>query len=262
MPNRHELMRVAVIIPALDEEEGLKTLLPKLASVAESSIRYEFTTWVITEVSPSPQVQELIKHSAATCVPRSPSDSFGDAIRTGIQTIPDNTDIVIIMDADGSHPATTIPRLLVHVEHADVVVASRYVAGGSSDNSTPLRLMSRLLNITFALVLGIRCRDVSTNFKAYHAEDLRSLTLQCSNFDIVEEILVRLKQLKGRKGLEIVEIPDHFFERESGQSKRRLSVFVASYIWTLIRLRFGSVNSVSPHEARDDLTRLPTSPQP
>ena len=59
----------------------------------------------------------------------------------------------------------TIPRLLEHADGNDVVVASRYVPGGQTDNGVVLRVMSRSLNACFRLVLGIPCHDVSTNFK-------------------------------------------------------------------------------------------------
>ena len=97
--------------------------------------------------------------------------------------------------------------------------------------------MSRLLNLGYSLVLGLKIKDVSTNFKLYRSSALLVDELQCENFDIVEEILARA--LRAKKGLKVVEVPDHFFERKAGESKRKLGPFIASYLLTLYRLRRG-----------------------
>ena len=140
------------------------------------------------------------------------------------------------MDADGSHDPATIPRLLARADDADVIIASRYVDGGRSDNGAVLRGMSRSLNLAYSVVLGLKCRDLSTNFKLFHYADIRDVSLTCSNFDVVEELLFRVRQAKG-PSLRILEIPDYFHERDEGETKRQLGPFVASYLLTLVRLR-------------------------
>ena len=237
------MLRVSLVIPAYKEYENLQVVLPRIVAVTRNQDTYDFEVMVVTQMRPSQDTRLLIESFGASVVVRSPSDSFGDAIRSGIAASSEDSTFLIFMDADGSHPPETVPRLLAQADNADVVVASRYIPGGSTDNSALLRFMSRLLNKTYALVLGIKCHDVSTNFKLYKTQSLKALTLTCTNFDIVEEILVRLLQAKGNNRLQIVEVPDHFAERHAGESKRHLSVFVASYIWTLLRLRF----SRSPH---------------
>lgn len=231
-------LRVSLVIPAYQEYESLQLILPRIHAVTRDHDNYDFEVMVVTEMRTSQDTRALIESFGATVVDRGPSDSFGDAIRSGIAASSEDSTFLVFMDADGSHPPETVPRLLAQADTADVVVASRYIPGGSTDNSALLRFMSRLLNKTYALVLGIKCHDVSTNFKLYRTQSLKALTLTCTNFDIVEEILVRLLQANGKERLHIVEVPDHFAERNSGESKRRLSVFIASYIWTLLRLRF------------------------
>jgi dolichol-phosphate mannosyltransferase len=141
------------------------------------------------------------------------------------------------LDADGSHDPNTIPKLIHAIDSsdADVVVASRYVKGGRTDNGLILRIMSRVLNLIFGLVLGIKVRDISTNFKIYRSEILQELDLKCDKFDILEELLFAIRRKQGE--IRIEEIPDHFHNRELGESKRKLGPFVIGYILTLIRLR-------------------------
>jgi dolichol-phosphate mannosyltransferase len=140
------------------------------------------------------------------------------------------------MDADGSHDPATIPRLLSARCHADIVIASRYVKGGRTDNGFVLTAMSRSLNVAYGLVLGLKCHDVSTNFKLYKYDQIRAVDLACRNFDVVEELLFRVRQQVGAS-LRILEIPDYFRERDEGVTKRQLGPFVASYLATLIKLR-------------------------
>jgi len=95
--------------------------------------------------------------------------------------------------------------------------------------------MRRLLNLSYSWILGLNCFDVSNSFKLYHGDSLRRLSLNCNHFDIVEEILCRL--VNDRPPAIIKKIPATFKKRMFGETKRNLVVFVASYIYTMIRLR-------------------------
>jgi len=228
--------RVAVVLPALEEMEALRPLVERLTAALDD-VPYESCIILVLSTSASDADIAELRSRGVVAIRRAPTDSFGDALRSGIAQVPGEYEYVIFMDADGSHAPETIPRLLELGGSATVVVASRYVSGGSSDNGLILRAMSRCLNVTYGLVLGIRCRDVSTNFKLYRHEYLKRISLRCSDFDVVEEILFKVKKSAGRE-FTLVEIPDRFHARASGKTKRRLGPFVVSYIVTLMRLRF------------------------
>jgi len=129
-----------------------------------------------------------------------------------------------------------LPKFYEHHAMHDVVVASRYVDQGVTENGLILVLMSRVLNLSYSLVLGIDCKDVSNSFRLYHAADLKALDLKCSNFDIVEEILV--KMVRKNPHLLIKEIPFTFKQRMFGKTKRNLVAFIATYALTMIKLKF------------------------
>jgi dolichol-phosphate mannosyltransferase len=172
----------------------------------------------------------------ARYVQRSPSNLFGDAVRTGIKEAKGK--YALFMDADGSHTPEFIPLLFVHRNTNDVVVASRYISGGATENPLPLILMSRIVNIAYSLILGLKCKDVSNSFKIYKTSLLKDLKLKCDNFDIIEEILFKLSRRPG--GLKFQEIPFTFKKRMFGDTKRNLLVFMMTYLWTMIRLRFSA----------------------
>lgn len=236
-----ESRAISVVIPAFDELPNLRELLPRLRYVLqELGIGAEIL--VVLPVAVSAEERAEVHELGATPVLRRPTNAFGDAIRSGIAAISPDADTVVIMDADGSHSPETLPRLLAHAAHAHVVVASRYTEGGSSDNALILRVMSRALNIAYGIVLGIRCADVSTNFKAYRASDLRRVSLHCRDFDIVEELLYAVRCLHPRD-FTIIEVPDRFHNRNHGLTKRQLGPFVLSYLRTLVRLRRHALGS-------------------
>jgi dolichol-phosphate mannosyltransferase len=157
---------------------------------------------------------------------------YGDAIRTGISA--SRGRYVILMDADGSHDPGFLGELWTHRDTSDVVIASRYIKGGRTENPAMLILMSLAVNVIFRLVLGLSCRDVSNSFRLYQGEPLRKLKLECNNFDIVEEILVTLSVSK--PDFKISEVPFTFGQRRAGKTKRKLLPFVFSYIVVLYRL--------------------------
>ncbi len=224
---------LSVILPAYEEAANLQVLLPRLrAALASLGVTHEIL--VVDTVEDRDNTSEICVLYGVVCINRSPSNSFGDAYRTGIRNSLGFH--VLFMDADGSHSPTVISELYREAFSSDIVIASRYVKGGGTENSFLLEFMSRVLNLTYAIVLGIRCRDMSNSFKVYRGDRLRGLDLRCDNFDIVEEIMVGFAR-DGRP-LAIKEVPFVFQRREKGRSKRNLLAFIGSYLWTLIRLRF------------------------
>ncbi len=225
---------LSVIIPAYLEEENLRIILPRLKSVLDTlSIKYEIN--VIDTMASKDNSREVCLANNVNYRSREKSDFYGDAVRTGIKYAQGQK--IIFMDADGSHTPEFIPRLMEYSRDFDVVIASRYIAGGMTDNSFVLILMSKIVNIVYSKVLNLQCQDVSNSFKLYQAERLKNLHLYSNNFDIVEEILFKLK--KQKPDLTIKEIPYTFKERMFGHTKRNLIVFAFSYIYSLIKLKYG-----------------------
>ena len=222
---------------------NLRKILPLVNQQLNQNSEIESSIYVVLGISPlSLDCEEIVQFGAIPII-RKPSNSFGDAMRSGFESaLQRDPEYIIVMDADGSHNPNTIPRLLTKIidSQATVVVASRYVKGGGSANSLILRIMSKILNKVYSIVLGINAHDVSNNYKIYRAEALRTIQLKCSNFDIVEEILLEMRKKHGSDFV-IEEIPDFFQERMSGSSKRNLFLFMISYGLTLIRLRLRSI---------------------
>src|SRR3989344_6254200 len=128
-----------------------------------------------------------------------------------------------------------VVQLYKYKDEFDVVIASRYIKGGSTKNSKISVLMSLAVNLIYSLVLNLNCKDVSNSFKLYKSKDIKNINLASNNFEIVEEILFKLK--KKNKNLKIKELPFTFNERMFGKTKRNLLIFMLTYIYTLVKLR-------------------------
>ena len=177
---------------------------------------------------------EVCKNNNAVYIKRENGNSYGDAIRTGITK--SKGKYILIMDADGSHEPKSICKLYNKTnEDYDLVIGSRYIKGGKTDNNFILKLMSWLLNVTYKFIFNLKVNDCSNSFRLYKSEKLKKLNLVCNNFDIVEEILIKL--FKYNKNILVSEVPNHFKKRDEGVSKRDLIKFVFSYINTIKRLK-------------------------
>lgn len=225
---------LSVIIPAYLESENLRVLLPRLMDSLKG-MQLAFDVIVVDTMEPKDETPAVCRQFGALYFNRKNGNNYGDAIRTGIEHA--EGAYTIFMDADGSHAPEFVKTLYDNRSLGDVVIASRYVEGGDTDNGKLLIFMSLFVNVIYSFVLGLHCKDVSNSFKLYKTDDLKSLSLKCNNFDIVEEILFRLKQKKG-KSLRIKEIPFAFKKRMFGETKRNLFFFMLSYVVTLFKLRF------------------------
>jgi hypothetical protein len=123
------------------------------------------------------------------------------------------------MDADFSHHPRYIAEMVRRSEHGDLVIGSRYVAGGGVlDSPLRRRLLSRLANAVAHVFLGLKARDVTAGFRLYRREALSSLPLD----QIVSSgysFLIEMLYLVEARGWRVVEVPILFRDRVMGVSK-------------------------------------------
>jgi dolichol-phosphate mannosyltransferase len=224
-------VELSIVLPAYEEAENLRVLLPQLREVM-SSLSSSGEILVVDAASPRDDTPEICSLNKVRYVPRTGGSYYGDAIRTAVRNAMGK--YVILMDADGSHDPGFVAQLWPFREEFDVVIASRYVSGGKTDNPPILIFLSLVVNVVFRLVLSLNCRDVSNSFRLYQGDQFRALKLECTNFDIVEEMLIKLQP--GDRSLRIKEIPFTFQKRKEGKTKRDLVAFAMTYVVTLLRL--------------------------
>jgi dolichol-phosphate mannosyltransferase len=222
---------LSIVLPAYEEASNLEWLLPKLHEVA-AQLAPTHEILVIDTVVPRDGTPAVCRQHHARYIPRQGGEFYGDAIRTAVAHAAG--EFVVLMDADGSHNPQYLVEMWRHRMASDLVIASRYVRGGKTENPALLIFMSLAVNVVFRLALGLKCYDVSNSFRLYRGADFRSLRLTCNHFDVVEEILVKLLAIN--PGYRIKEIPFNFEKRKAGKTKRNLITFVFGYVVTLLRL--------------------------
>lgn len=132
-------------------------------------------------------------------------------------------EVVVEMDADGSHRAENLSRLLAEIQQFDLVIGSRWVAGGNVQNWPVFRLiLSRFGNLYARIMLGTRIKDMTSGFRAYRANFLKQLIAEpvsSQGYSFQVELAYRASKI-GR----VREVPITFVERTEGSSKMTFSI--------------------------------------
>ena len=222
---------ITVIIPVFNEEKNLVKLLPQLHSII-SSCCSSYELLVVDSKKSLDNTKAVCEKHNAIYVKQAGS-GYADAFKTGINVA--GFDAIIVVDGDCSQDVFKIPLMYnAYKNGSDVVIGSRYTYGGKSNDPIISRMMSKTLNLVYRLVFGLEQRDISTDFRIYHKNQLQRIKMKCVNFDVIEETLILLK--RNNPDLIVTEIPIDYRPREQGYSKRRLFLFVWDYIKLIFRL--------------------------
>ncbi len=218
---------LAVVIPAWNERENLELLLPALKEViAGLGITAEI---VVADAGSHDGTQEAVVRRGGRVVVQK-ERGYGGALLAGFAAT--TAPYIVTMDADLSHRPLFLEEFWNRRNEAEVLIASRYVPGGRADMSEFRRLLSHILNRTYGRVLSLPFRDLSSGFRLYHRDVLAGLAFVARDFDILEEILIRIHA----EGWRIAEVPFHYMARGSGSSHARLFKFGVAFLKTLIRM--------------------------
>ncbi|MCH2170879.1 glycosyltransferase [Myxococcota bacterium] len=219
--------RLSVVIPAWDEGETMAELIASIRRVAEPRA-HELEIFVVVPNESDPSAAPARAAGARVLAQKRPG--YGGALREGLAAA--TGDYVVTMDADLSHPPETIGDLIDHRDDAEMVVASRYVKGGSADMSVYRAVLSRILNSIYRRALAIPVLDMSGGFRIYQRKVLGELELESEKYDVLEEILVKIYSL----GWQVLEIPFQYRNRVAGQSHANVVSFTPHFLRTLFRL--------------------------
>jgi dolichol-phosphate mannosyltransferase len=144
------------------------------------------------------------------------------------------------MDADFSHDPAVLPDLVSAAQHADLVLGSRYVRGGSTpDWSFSRRCISRVGNIVAHLVLRLPLHDATTGYRVFSARALQALQLNETNLQGYGFQIETAYQCH-RAGLLVHEHPITFVDRRVGQSKMSSAIVLEALLYVLRRRLAGT----------------------
>ena len=231
--------RAVVCLPTYNERENLEPMVQALASVLDTATD---RVLVIDDSSPD-GTGELADRLAeelpwVSVLHRERKDGIGPAYIAGFRrALAEGAELVLEMDCDFSHDPADVRRLLDAAESADLVLGSRYVQGGGTENWGLLRrFVSRTGCLYAQAILGVGVRDLTGGFKCFRRETLEAIDLDAVSargYGFQIETTYRVL----RAGLRVQEIPIRFTERRVGDSKMSGSI-VAEAAWRVPLLRF------------------------
>jgi glycosyltransferase involved in cell wall biosynthesis len=221
---------LSIIIPALNEADNIRALLPEIDAAARD-LRLQYEIVIVDGGSRDETVLAALQSSSMAKVITQQNPGYGGAIKEGFAAAKGN--FILTMDADLSHdPAFLLPFWSAR-HQAEVVVGSRYVRGGSAEMPLLRKIFSRILNVFFRRGLSLPWKDISSGFRLYQSSAVKGLKLSSIDFDVLEEILIRLYAA----GYRIVEVPIRYKPRTSGSSHVKLIRFGWAYLRTFWRMR-------------------------
>lgn len=225
--------RAALIIPALNEAESIGALLDSLP-------RSLYAAVIVADNGSTDRTSEIARLHGAQVVTE-PERGYGAACQRAIETLSDDIDTVVFMQADATENPADAASLLapIYDGRADLVLGSRVLGRAEAGALLPHQafgnwLATRLIRVLFKH----RYTDLGP-YRAVRVDALRRLDMRDRNFGWTVEMQVKAL----RHGLRVTEMPISYGKRRAGKNKVsgdwRASAFAGfKIIWTVLRLRF------------------------
>jgi dolichol-phosphate mannosyltransferase len=229
-----------LILPTYNEAENVDAIV-RAALEQLATTGHEHTILVVDDGSPdgTGAIADRLaeEHGAVRVLHRPEKQGLGRAYLAGFDVaLGEGAELVIEMDADFSHDPADLPRLIAAAGDADMVLGSRYVAGGGVENWGALRrLLSRGGSWYARALLRVPVRDLTGGFKCFHRRVLETIDLNAVHADgygFQIELTYRALQA----GFRVTEIPIRFRERREGHSKMTARIALEA-VWKVPALR-------------------------
>ena len=227
--NGRDRPTVSVVIPTLNEAANLPHVLGRLPEGIDQLVMVDGgSTDGTVEVARSLRPEALILDQDG--------HGKGDALRCGFAAA--SSDIIVMLDADGSTDPSEIPRFVAAlVTGADFAKGTRFVTGGGSSDITSLRRFgNRVLSAAVNLLFGVRYSDLCYGYNAFWTKHVDAINVDCDGFEV--ETLMNIRA--HRAGFHVIEVPS--FERDRIHGESNLSVHRDGWrvLKTIVRERFAA----------------------
>ena len=209
--------KVSIVVPTYNERENVRPLCQGIGAALDNLWDYEII--IVDDNSPDGTqdvVRELaVENARIKLLARPGKQGLGTAVKEGFSLA--TGDYWVMMDADLSHRPSELPRILEGLKKFDIVVGSRYVAGGAVENWPIWRQWaSRIASMFGRVIVGLDVRDLTSGLAAFRKATLEPILprLNPKGFKLLLEILANNSGSSNVK-----EIPITFVDREKGKSK-------------------------------------------
>lgn len=219
--------KISVVVPTLNESQNIKHVFSNIPEFVDEIV-------VVDGNSTDGTRDEIKKYRNDAKIIIESRRGKGQALKTGFENA--SGDIVVIMDADGSHDTKELPRLLEPVlDGYDVSHGSRMLTGGGSDDITPFRRLGNKIFVSLVnYMYGSQYTDLCYGYRAFKKEAIEKMKCNRKGFDIETEQSIRV----AKAGMKVKEVPSFEASRMHGNSNlnsfkdgwKILDVIVKEYI--------------------------------
>ena len=248
LPRQEEMVKVSraklsIVLPTYNESQNIVKMLDSIVQTVSPYSAAGAEIIVVDDNSPDGTAEIASMYAKnisdnkklhVQVIRREGKFGLSSAIVAGLQSA--TGDMLVVMDGDFSHPPQVIPSIIDALQDSscDIVVASRYVKGGSIIGwPFKRRLMSKGATKIAQYGLGIEVKDPVSGFFAFRRHIIRGIKFDAIGYKMLLEILVKTK------GARVKEVPYTFINRRIGTSKLDASV-IFDYIRAIMRLyRYG-----------------------
>ena len=220
---------VSIVVPTKNEEMSIEEVLISLKPYGDEKVIVDgHSTDRTREIAEKLGVKVLLDNGKGK----------GDAIRVAIEKL--DSDIIVFIDADGSHDPKDIPKLLAPILNgeADLVMGSRMTGGsdelyGSIGEATRL-FGSVIITLGINYRFGLRLTDYQNGFRAIKTDVARKINLQEDITTIEQEMSIKCL----RNGFTVTEVPTHEFKRKFGESRINMGKVWYRYVYSWLKYLF------------------------
>lgn len=224
-------MKLLTVIPTYNECENIEAIIEKIFSVVDKNI----SILVVDDSSPDNTafiVEKLRKkYPNLYLMIRAQKAGLATAYTEGFKWGIDNGyDTFLEMDADFSHNPEYIPEMIEKIKYYDVVIGSRIIKGGGSENRTIFRdILTRAGSLYSSFILNCPIKDLTGGFNMWTLEALEKINL-CNIISYGYCFQIEMKYKAFKKGCKIIEVPIIFCDRKAGKSKMSMKIFLEALI--------------------------------
>jgi len=223
-------MRLAVVIPAYNEEASLPALIHEISLLAIDNV--DIVPIVVNDCS-ADTTAVVARKLEVELLDLAVNLGIGGAVQTGmIYAFNTGFDYAIQVDGDGQHPPKEIPKMLAAINstEANVVIGSRFITGEGFQSSGFRRMGIGYLRVIIKLMTGLNITDSTSGFRLYDRKAMAEIKAYYPDEYPEPEAIIYFK----RKGLKISEIPIIMESRQGG--KTSISFFNSIYYFWKVSL--------------------------
>lgn len=231
--NLSTLSKVAIVIPALNEEKGIGDMIDQL----KDALQHHCFNIVVVDGYSTDNTKEIALEKGATVIAQ-PKKGYGDALKAGFSYACDslNADVVVMADADCTYDAYDIPELIQPIisDKSDLVVGNRFDRMDSTAMSFLNKFGNKILSLVANLLLGVSVSDTQCGLRAMNARFLKQVKIDSDGMSFATQMLSKLSN----SGARISEVPISYHVRKGKTKMKRFT-----YGFEILRVIFSEALS-------------------